>query len=222
MKRRRHDGALSHGGSAFHRDAQCRPRQIAGGGFGATRRRRDDRAAARRRDPARARRGPWPRDLAGVRRRGNPHHHPRHGRARHGRFRRGRAADARFRRQAVERGRRDRLLRPHDLAAGEDPAGRSGRADHGGDPRSGRAQHVAEARQYRRRRARQLPQERIPADDRGDPLARSAQNTPPTCCATCRTISRSRSSRACCAWNRCRRKRSTISRTRCAPSSSRR
>jgi hypothetical protein len=56
-------------------------------------------------------------------------------------------------------GRGHGLVRPDDLALGEDPAERSGRPDHGGDPRAGRPQHVAEARQYRCGRARELPQE---------------------------------------------------------------
>ena len=44
---------------------------------------------------------------------------------------------------------------------------RQGQPDHGGDPRSGRPHHVGQARQRERGGARQLPEERIPADRRG-------------------------------------------------------
>ena len=63
----------------------------------------------------------------------------------------------------------------------------------------GRAQHVAEARQYRCRRARELPEERIPADASRSSSRRSGRSMRRTCCATCRTTSRSRSSAGCCA-----------------------
>ena len=46
------------------------------------------------------------------------------------------------------------------------PADRQGRPDHGGNPRSGRPHHVGQARQRERVGARQLSEERIPADRR--------------------------------------------------------
>ena len=61
-------------------------------------------------------------------------------------------------------------LRRHRAAAAAVPAARARRRHHGRNPRSGRPQHVGEALQRAGRGARQLSQERIPADGRGGAL----------------------------------------------------
>ena len=62
------------------------------------------------------------------------------------------------------------LVRTDPEAAGRLHARRQGRQPDGGDPRSRGSDHVGQARQRERGRARQLPEERIPADGRGHPL----------------------------------------------------
>ena len=57
--------------------------------------------------------------------------------------------------------------------------------DHGGDPRSRRPHHVGQARQRERGGARQLPEERIPADRRRRAVQDQAASTPPACWRRC-------------------------------------
>ena len=64
-------------------------------------------------------------------------------------------------------GRPGRRVREHRAAPAPLPRPAAGRAHHGGDPRSRRPHHVGQARQRERGGARQLPEERIPADRRG-------------------------------------------------------
>ena len=63
-------------------------------------------------------------------------------------------------------GRAHGQLRRHRTPAAAISAARAGRRHHGRDPRPGRPQHVGEALQRAGRGARQLSQERIPADRR--------------------------------------------------------
>ena len=88
-------------------------------------------------------------------------------------------------RRAPRRVRHQHLLQRHHLGqhrhhrapAALLPPRRARRRDHGGNPRAGRPQHVGEAEQRSGGRARQLPQERIPADHRRGALARSPPTT---------------------------------------------
>ena len=82
----------------------------------------------------------------------------------------GREPAARIRQQAVGFRRADGQLRPHRATAAAIPAAGARRRHHGRDPRPGRPQHVGEALQRAGRGARQLPEERIPADRRGRAL----------------------------------------------------
>ncbi len=78
----------------------------------------------------------------------------------------GREPAARVRLPHVGGRRADGQLRRHRAAAAAVPAAGAGRHHHGGDPRPGRTQHVGEALQRAGGRARQLSEERIPADHR--------------------------------------------------------
>ena len=86
--------------------------------------------------------------------------------ARHRRGAVGREPAARIRLAHVGVRRADGQLRRDRAAAAAIPAARARRRHHGGNPRAGRPQHVGEALQRAGGGARQLPQERIPADHR--------------------------------------------------------
>ena len=118
----------------------------------------------------------------------------------------GREPAARIRLAHVGVRRADGQLRRHRAAAAAIPAARARRRHHGGNPRPGRPQHVGEALQRAGRGARQLSQERIPADRRGGAVQDQARSTPRACSRSCPRSSRSTSSTACCGWKRCRRK----------------
>ena len=117
----------------------------------------------------------------------------------------GRGPAARIRRPAVGLRRADRQLRRDRAAAAAIPAARARLRHHGRDPRPRRPQHVGEALQRAGGGARELPQERIPADRRG----RAVQDPARACRArarrSCPRTSRSTSSTACSGWKRCRR-----------------
>ena len=126
-----------------------------------------ERPEARRRADAGARRAAWRQDLGPARRRRAARALDRDVDARHRRGRRGRGPAARIRLADVGVRRADGQLRRHRAAAAAISAARARRRHHGRDPRSRRPQHVGEALQRAGRGARQLPQERIPADRRG-------------------------------------------------------
>ena len=86
----------------------------------------------------------------------------------------GREPAARIRQQAVGLRRADGQLRSHRAPAAAIPAAGAGRRHHGRDPRPGRPQHVGEALQRAGGGARQLPEERIPADRRGGAVQAAA------------------------------------------------
>ena len=87
--------------------------------------------------------------------------------ARHRRGRRGGRPAARIRLADVGVRRADGHLRRHRAAAAAISAVRARHRHHGRNSRPRRPQHVGEALQRAGRGARQLPQERIPADHRG-------------------------------------------------------
>ena len=69
----------------------------------------------------------------------------------------------------------------HRAAAAAISAARAGQQHHGGNPRARRPQHVGKALQRAGRGARQLPQERIPADRRRGAVQDRARSTPRAC-----------------------------------------
>ena len=108
--------------------------------------------------------------------------------------------------RAVGLRRAARQLRRHRAAAAAVPAAGAGRRHHGGDPRARRPQHVGEALQRPGRGARELSQERIPADRRGGAVeapagARRARARHPARGARAR-----RRQPHAARWRRCRRK----------------
>ena len=74
----------------------------------------------------------------------------------------------------------------------------------GGDPRSRGPDHVGQARQRERGRARQLPEERIPADRRGGAVEDQADARRARAGAAARGLRAGSASCGCCAWRRCR------------------
>ena len=130
---------------------------------------------ARGRADARARRAARRQDLEHARRRRTARAVGRDVDARHHRGGVGREPAARIRRPHVGVRRADGQLRRHRAAVAAIPAARARRRHHGRDPRPGRPQHVGEALQRPGRGARQLPQERIPADRGGGALQDQAR-----------------------------------------------
>uniref|UniRef100_A0A0N5A5Z3 Long-chain-fatty-acid--CoA ligase n=1 Tax=Parastrongyloides trichosuri TaxID=131310 RepID=A0A0N5A5Z3_PARTI len=108
--------------------------------------------------------------MAAARRRGDQGSLPGHGGAGQRHRRRGRRGAGRIRLRHRRLGLADGLLRADAASAGLLHAFRPGRGPDGGDPRSRRPHHVGQARQCERGRARQLSEERIPADGRGGPV----------------------------------------------------
>ena len=125
-----------------------------------------DRPEARRDPDAGARRAIWRQGLVAARRRRGARAVDAHVDARHRRGRRGRRPAARIRLADVGIRRADGNVRRHRTAAAAISALRSRHRHHGRNPRPRRPQHVGEALQRSGRGARQLSQERIPADHR--------------------------------------------------------
>ncbi len=77
---------------------------------------------------------------------------------------------------------------------------RQSQPDHGGYPWSGRPHHVGQARQRERDGARQLPEERIPADRRGGAVEDQGRARGPRPGPVAGKLRAWKSSCACCAW----------------------
>ncbi len=164
------------------------------------------RTRARRGADAGARRAARRQGLEHARRRRVARAFDHHEHARHHRGAVGREPAARIRLAHVGVGRADGQLRRDRAAAAAVPAAGARRRHHGGNPRAGRPQHVGEALQRAGGGARQLPQERIPADHRRGAVQDQAGARRPRARHPARGAGARRGQPHAARWRRCRRR----------------